>query len=107
MAYDSADSAANNCHEGTIRDAPATAVRGKIGVCKKRKNAAGAGASGGKRPLNPDRMERKASREKRRREEVKMTVDITWKSVLGGSILSARLHRSSQNVTSVNIEVYA
>ncbi|CAM9554593.1 unnamed protein product, partial [Hapterophycus canaliculatus] len=32
---------------------------------------AGAGAAGGgKKPLNPDRMERKASREKRRREEV-------------------------------------
>ncbi|CAM9886971.1 unnamed protein product [Ectocarpus sp. 13 AM-2016] len=34
------------------------------------KAGTGAGAGGGKRPLNPDRMERKASREKRRREEV-------------------------------------
>ena len=38
---------------------------------KGRKGAGGEGRGGGKRPLNPDRMERKASREKRRREEVR------------------------------------
>lgn len=42
--------------------------------CKGRRTAAttggGGSGGGGKRPLNPDRMERKASREKRRREEV-------------------------------------
>ncbi|CAB1103787.1 unnamed protein product [Ectocarpus sp. CCAP 1310/34] len=39
------------------------------------KVGSGAGAAGGKRPLNPDRMERKASREKRRREEVNEKFD--------------------------------
>ena len=53
---------------GHNRKAPAAA-----GGCSKGRRGAGAGGGegAGKRPLNPERMERKASREKRRREEVR------------------------------------
>lgn len=59
---------------GHNRKAPAAAAAA-AGGCSKGRRGAGAGAGGGegagKRPLNPERMERKASREKRRREEVR------------------------------------
>eukprot|EP00903_Cladosiphon_okamuranus_P020594 g18904.t1 len=52
---------------------------GAVGCGKGRRGSgAGAGTGGegaGKRPLNPERMERKASREKRRREEVNEKFD--------------------------------
>lgn len=69
------------------RGAAVPSVGGNSG--RKRKSS---GISGGKRPLNPERMERKASREKRRREEVR----ILW--VFSGLALLAHGGRVGERV---------
>lgn len=90
VAHRTMPSAPSSVAAGAAPDHPvnqtnASSVEDGVKDHKVRRAAAGAGS---KRPLNPGRMERKASREKRRREEVNAVVLHVYVSRLPHGLLS-------------------